>query len=198
MKTELIEEIQHYEQEFINISGNEGLVKTLRVAACRLEQLETMASLIPEGVSLEDSSAHIIFNYSQEGGASTQTRFRCPRCRRERLCVRYHEDRLYGVMCYKCRILTLVKAGNPFKAAEIVSGCANIEAADKERRVVSVTEFIEKPYVPESCADCAYWDFRQLSPGRSVAMCTAYRRLIPNEDKERPDWCPFGERHRNE
>lgn len=126
---ELVRKLRRYAEQYRSgetlgraIEYTEDL---LEEAADCLDNLETMFSLMPEGISLEDSSAHVIFNYSQEGDVATQTRYRCPRCRCERLCVRYHEDRLYGVMCHKCRILTLVKAGNPFKAAEIVGGRGN-------------------------------------------------------------------------
>ena len=130
MKTELVDKLRHYEKNVKDLSGSGELEKTLRMAACRLEELETMASLTPVGISLEDSSAHIIFNYSQKGDVSTQTRYMCPKCRCSRLRVRYHEDRLYGVICDKCKTLTLVKAGNPFKATEIVAECRKNTAAN--------------------------------------------------------------------
>ena len=50
---------------------------------------------------------------------------------------------------------------------------------------------IQDMELPESCADCRFWQFDRLSPGCSVAFCTARLQVIPDEDKELPDWCPL-------
>lgn len=44
---------------------------------------------------------------------------------------------------------------------------------------------------PESCADCRFLKFDHLSPGCSVAFCLACSQVVPDEDRERPDWCPL-------
>ena len=50
---------------------------------------------------------------------------------------------------------------------------------------------IQDMEIPESCADCRFWQFDRLSPGCSVALCVTCSQVIPDEDKERPDWCPL-------
>ena len=50
----------------------------------------------------------------------------------------------------------------------------------------------EADMIPESCADCAYFRYDTF-PGTAVTFCLCERahRAIPDEDRERPDWCPF-------
>lgn len=45
----------------------------------------------------------------------------CDRCGNE-LTVAYHEDRLYSVHCWRCRIVSLVSAREPREAAERAQG----------------------------------------------------------------------------
>lgn len=46
--------------------------------------------------------------------------------------------------------------------------------------------------LPESCADCAYFLYDALLfTAFTVCFCEKARKVIPDEDRERPEWCPL-------
>ncbi len=69
-----------------------------------------------KGATTADKAAHVIYD------SLLLRRPRAAYCRRcgETLQTAYHEERLYSVWCPKCETVTLVKAGDPEKAARIV------------------------------------------------------------------------------
>ena len=66
-----------------------------------------------------DESAHKVFDYAMENWHGFRA-YKCSRCGRQ-LDIYYCESRLYLVRCKHCKIVVLVEAGSPNKAAEKVS-----------------------------------------------------------------------------
>lgn len=80
------------------------------------EEIKALAA-IGGGFSMNtDRCAHKIFSALPPRRASGAI---CPHCGTQ-LAVAYHEERLYSVECCNCKTITLVKARNPYEAAEKV------------------------------------------------------------------------------
>lgn len=48
---------------------------------------------------------------------------------------------------------------------------------------------------PESCADCVYFRHDAFPcTAFTVCFCELVNRTIPDDDRERPVWCPLEER----
>lgn len=46
--------------------------------------------------------------------------------------------------------------------------------------------------MPESCADCAYFRYDTFPcTAFAACLCELAHKAIPDEDKERPAWCPL-------